>query len=225
MRRNHAHVGAGITAHNHRNTQLYVWSELNGPNPTIDVFNLERLLPQDPETNLPKFANLQTCSKKHLPEQFPEGRNKPTDMSIVLAIDGGGNDTDDIAMILALWAKESSLELRPTGDHGPMQLTSWWRNYSDRNRLGLIVAGAYDSFGRPANHANRNKSFTGSISANVMTAGNIIRYSQSIGQTYRQIAYHYGPGSDKSEQDNANTRKTYADEAMRLKDRHALSIA
>ena len=72
---------------------------------------------------------------KYLPEDYPEGRAKPDDLAIGLALYGGLDDTNDTAMILAIWSKESSFQMRPTDDHGPMQLTSWVRNYSKEKGL------------------------------------------------------------------------------------------
>jgi len=171
------------------------------------------------------YANLEKCMNKYLPEDFPEDKHKPDDLNIGLAMYGGRDDTNNSALILGLWAMESDFQLRPREDHGPMGLTSWWKDYSDRNGLNLIVPGAYDPFGRPAGSPNRNRTFTGSISANVMTAGNIIRYSQnSLRQSDRTIAYMYGPGSTKSAQDNVKTRNEYTNHAMRLKDRYVALI-
>jgi hypothetical protein len=155
------------------------------------------------------------CMRKHLSEDYPEGKPKPTGTAVGLAVYGGLNDIDDSAMILALWAKESSFELRPRNDHGPLQLTSWWSKYSERNKLNLIVPGAYDSFGRPKDHPNRDRPFEGNIEANVMTAGNIIRHSRNVlEQSYGDIAYNYGPGPDKK------TRDAYEDHAMKLQSRY-----
>lgn len=169
--------------------------------------------PQNPVEGQNKWND---CMNKHLSEEFPEGKPKPTGAAVGLARTGGLGNIGDSAMILALWAKESSFDLRPRNDHGPMQLTSWWSNYSNRNGLNLIVPGAYDSFGRPADSANRDRRFEGNIDANIMTGGNIIRHSRNaLGQSYRQIGYGYGPGPDRA------TRNTYADHAARLQQRYA----
>ncbi len=166
-----------------------------------------------------KYGNLEKCQRTYLPEQYPEGKPQPTDLAIGLALDGGLNDTGDSAMILALWAKESSFNPHPRNDHGPMQLTSWWSNYNNRNNLNLIVPGAYDSFGRSEGSPNRNRPFQGKISANVMTAGNIIRHSRTaLGHSYYQIGYGYGPGPDKA------TRNDYASHATRLQSRYSSFI-
>jgi RHS repeat-associated protein len=170
----------------------------------------------DPQNPIEGQKTWDACMDKHLSEEFPEGKPKPTGTAVGLARAGGLNDVGDSAMILALWAKESAFDLRPRNDHGPMQLTSWWSNYSNRVGLNLIVPGAYDSFARPAGSANRNRRFEGNIEANIMTGGNIIRHSRNaLGQSYRQIGYGYGPGPDRA------TRTAYADHAARLQQRYA----
>lgn len=162
------------------------------------------------------YENWDNCTKKYLPEDYPEGKPKPDGLNVGLAWEGGLDDVNDTAMILALWAKESNFNLRPPGDHGPLQLTSWWSNHSNKNNLNLIVPGAYDSFSRPAGSSNRDRTFTGNVRANIMTNGNIIRYSRNtLKQSYAQIGYWYGPGSKESPRDS------YGAHAARLQERYA----
>jgi YD repeat-containing protein len=189
--------------------------------PVFGHIGYASLVPADPQIQsglIPTEGQKRwnNCMGKYLSEQYPEGKPKPTGDAVYFALYGGLNDIKDSAMLLALWAKESSFELRPKNDHGPLQLTSWWSNHSKANNLNLIVPGAYDSFGRPKGHPNRDRRFEGDIEANVMTAGNIIRYSRkTLGQSYGDIAYHYGPGPDKA------TRSAYEDHAMKLQPRYA----
>lgn len=94
------------------------------------------------------------------------GGNAPPNFDVATAYllaNAANGDASRAAMAGAIWAIESNFRWRPDGDHGPAQLTSWWKN----KHPDLIVEGAYDPFTRPANHANRNKTFTGDVTANI----------------------------------------------------------
>jgi hypothetical protein len=151
---------------------------------------------------------------KYLPGGFPGGRNKPTGQAVGAADRASGGNTNDIALILGIIAKESGFSPTPTQDHGPMQLTSWVSNYAKNHKLDIVVAGAYDPFGRVGK--NRDRPFTGDYDANVMTGANWIRYERdSLKMSDWQIAHGWGPGP------TADIRKAYANDAISLRDMYA----
>jgi hypothetical protein len=151
------------------------------------------------------------CLDKYLSSDTPGGKSKPKEEDVYLLYWFTGGFNNDLAFMMAIWARESNFQRNPKGDHGPMQLTSWWKDYSDRNKLNLIVPGAYDSFPRSAGSPNREKAFTGDVNANFQTFYNILRYSRdTLGQTYNQVAYGYGPGPTDED------RKKYAREVFDL---------
>jgi hypothetical protein len=95
-----------------------------------------------------------------------------------------------------------------------MQLTSWVSNYAKNHKLDIVVAGAYDPFGRVGK--NRDRPFTGDYDANVMTGANWIRYERdSLKMSDWQIAHGWGPGP------TADIRKAYANDAISLRDMYA----
>jgi RHS repeat-associated protein len=111
-----------------------------------------------------------------------------------LILYAGGEDTTLSAMVGAIWAKESQLEFRPTGDNGPMQVTGYWR----RNFPYLIEPGSFDPFTRKKND---QRTFTGNVKANVLTGGNIITWLYNnhvvyLRQRLGSIPYMYGPGKN-----------------------------
>lgn len=114
---------------------------------------------------------------------------------------------------MAIIAKESGFSPAPTGDHGPMQLSGWLRSYNSRNNLGLILPGAYHPFGRPRDHPNRNREFTGDYDANVVTGANWIRYQRNeLRKSDWQIAHGWGPGGAPG------IRDAYARDASTLRE-------
>ncbi len=128
-----------------------------------------------------------------------------------LMLFAGGNSPEITAMVGAIWAKESNFLLRPTGDHGPAQLTGWWWN----NRRYLIEPGAYDVArpGRQNREPNGPRPFEGNVKANVLTLGNIVTFLFNHHRVYEsgdwsRIPYWYGPGTEE------NPRDQYANEVM-----------
>jgi hypothetical protein len=113
------------------------------------------------------------------------------------------NDPNVAAMMAGIWGKESGFTRRPTGDHGPAQLTSWWWS----NHPELIVPGAYD-VADPTKGRNQDQKFHGSVSANLETLGNIVRFSYDRYGNWRDVAYWYGPGTAEQPRD------VYADQVM-----------
>jgi RHS repeat-associated protein len=121
----------------------------------------------------------------------------------------------DATMVASIWGKESNTQDRPTGDHGPAQLTSWWwTHHSD-----LIVPGAYDVADPSRQARDPNQTFAGDVEANLLTLANIIRYTYVLYSAdphlhgdaiYRKVAYWYGPGLP------IEGRDQYADEVMSL---------
>src|SRR5260370_14422587 len=150
------------------------------------------------------------CMKKYLPGDFPGGRNQPSGRAVGAANRASGYNTNDAALILAIIAKESGFSPTPTGDHGPMELTSWISNYAKNHNLDIVVPGSYDPFPRVGK--NRDRTFTGDYDANVQTGENWIRYERdTLKMSDWQIAYGYGPGP------TAKIRKAYAEDAISLR--------
>ena len=108
----------------------------------------------------------------------------------------GSFQSEVVALISAIWAKESDYQWAPTGDHGPMQLTAWWRD----NHPELILAGAYDPFTRPSCEQNpkgcvrRNWNFTGDPFANIVSGGNILQflYDANNGDLFKAAGKYHG---------------------------------
>jgi RHS repeat-associated protein len=117
-------------------------------------------------------------------------------------LENSHNDSNIAAMVAGIWGKESNFVRRPTGDHGPAQLTSWWLT----NHPDLIVPGAYD-VDDPA-HQTRSGNFQGSVQANLETLANIVRFSYQRYGNWRSVAYWYGPGTA------AIPRDQYANDVM-----------
>lgn len=117
-------------------------------------------------------------------------KNVPDEGQAWWSLIAAQGDTRDAAFVAAIWAKESNFTWRPTGDHGPAQLTSWWKD----NHPELILPQAYDPFGRPKDHKNRQRKFTGDVYNNLLTLGNIVRFQRQhhAGDEGRMAAY-YGP--------------------------------
>ncbi len=154
------------------------------------------------------------CMNRYLPEAYPGGRNKPTGQAVGAANLASGESTNESALLLAIIAKESGFSPAPTGDHGPMELTSWISNYAKNHNLDIVVPGSYDPFPRVGK--NRNRTFTGDYDANVQTGENWIRYQRdSLKMSDWQIAHGYGPGPTTA------IRTAYANEAISLRDRYA----
>ena len=140
----------------------------------------------------------QTVYEKCRRESFGDsdsfmGKSVPDEAMSWLFVAAGGT-VDDSAFAAALVAKESNFTWRPTGDHGPAQLTHWWKN----NHRELIAhPHAYDPFGRPEGHKNRDRKFTGDPVSNIMTLGNIVRFQRKhhAGNEYLMAkTYYNGPG-------------------------------
>jgi RHS repeat-associated protein len=128
----------------------------------------------------------------------------------------------DAAWIAAIWGKESNTQDRPSGDHGPAQLTRWWQ----RNHPELIVAGAYDYQDRgPRWDPGRKqwvpdpRPFAGDVEANLLTLANIARFTYTMyhqdpnlrgDAVYYKMAYWYGPGLPYQDRDQ------YARDVMSL---------
>ncbi|MEN3334929.1 MAG: hypothetical protein V7641_4294 [Blastocatellia bacterium] len=136
------------------------------------------------------------------------GKTVPGKKEAVWILNAGSFEPQVMAMVSAIWAKESNYGWAPVGDHGPMQLTQWWRD----NHPELILEGAYDLFTRPSCKYNpkackrRDVPFTGDPYANIVTGGNIIQFlfDQREGNLHEIAAdYHGGPDRD-----------TYANEVM-----------
>lgn len=117
-------------------------------------------------------------------------------------------------MVTAIWAIESQFSWDLTElangrdlDHGPMQLTAWWKN----NHPELIAGpGAYDPFGRPEGSPNRKKPFTGDSTDNINTGGNII-WAEYHGE-YRD--WSKIPGAYKGSSSKGLTQAEYTRRAM-----------
>lgn len=132
----------------------------------------------------------------------------PDQLASVWILVAGGFESEIVALVSAIWAKESNYTWFPTGDQGPMQLTSWWRE----NYGGLILSGAYDPFTRPNCEQNprgcirRTWNFTGDPFANIVSGGNILAflYDQNNGDVSKAAARYHG-GGDQS---------AYANEVM-----------
>lgn len=118
------------------------------------------------------------------------GKAIPGEFESILSLQAGWGNAKDAAFVAAIWAKESNFESRPINDHGPAQLTGWWKE----NHPELIHQLAYDDFGRPANHPNRQRRFAGSVVNNVLTLGNIVRFQRDHhGGNETLMAATYGP--------------------------------
>lgn len=176
------------------------------------IFQPLQLCPPNTTTQDSFDSIFNDCVSRHFGGQAPHPNFGPFQAAASLV--AGGHNTNNAAMVAAIWGRESSFNPRPTGDHGPAQLTSWWSN----NHPSLIVPGSYDSFSRPAGSANRERAFTGDVNANLGTLHNIIVFSYNRYGNLRDIAYHYGPpvAGDRSGYNAASReqRNRYADDVM-----------
>jgi hypothetical protein len=121
------------------------------------------------------------------------GKRVPNTYQTALSIYAGRSDPRFSAMVLAIWSKESGLDVWPGGDAGPAQLTTWWK----RNQPELIQGNAYGSW-----NGRTDKPFDGSVSDNVATLGNIVYFlhgHHNVGRNgdWGQIPYWYGPPADR----------------------------
>ncbi len=119
------------------------------------------------------------CAQKYLSGGVPV----PPKYAAKLSLVAGFLESDTSAMVSAIWQVETNFSLTLNEfydgkrglDHGPMQLTSWWRT----NHPELILGDAYDTFrratdskGKPTH--DRTLPFGGNPIDNVLTGGNII---------------------------------------------------
>ena len=131
----------------------------------------------------------------------------PSSETAIFSLIAGFLQADISAMVAAIWAIESNYELFPKGDHGPAQLTGYWK----RRKPGLVVPGSYDTFPRRRGSPNRERFFAGDPLANLMTLGNILRWTKALYGSWNQVAYWYGPGNQ-----GAVSRSDYEHLAMEL---------
>lgn len=130
--------------------------------------------------------------------QFPI----PSASAAQLSLLAGSLDPNLSAMVAAIWQFEAGgFNYFPTGDNGPMQLTSWW----SRNHPELILGGAYDQINRRG--ANTRLPFSpnpslgvGDPVANIITGGNIVRFlynHHGVNKSgdWSRIPHFYGPNS------------------------------
>ena|GEM_PF-4665628 len=152
--------------------------------------------PQDPELLL--YAN------KYYINHFDDCNGSSygiTKDQAALAITAGSLDPTRAAQVAAIWTREDGMAIRPGGDAGPAQLTTWW----SRNHPELIVGNAYGSWkGRIPDNAR----FDGDPLDNLMTLSNIIGFSLNrYNGSFRKTAYNYGPPP-------ASARESYASDAV-----------
>jgi RHS repeat-associated protein len=135
------------------------------------------------------------------------GKSVPSSDTAIFSLIAGFLQADISAMVAAIWAIESNYLLFPNGDHGPAQLTAYWK----RRKPGLVVPGSYDTFPRRRGSPNRERFFAGDPLANLMTLGNILRWTKALYGSWNQVAYWYGPGDQ-----GAVSRSVYEQKAMEL---------
>lgn len=146
-------------------------------------------------------------------EQTFNGKDIPTPDQVYMIVLASRSKPDDAAMVAAIWAKETNFSKQPYGDAGPAQFTSWWL----WSHPELIVGDAYGGWKYrvcdPAVAKNRQprckdgNPFDGSTMDNLLTLGNVVRFSRKAYPSERQIPHNYNHGDNVDE---------YTDEVMRL---------
>ncbi len=145
------------------------------------------------------------------------GKDIPGQYQTIMILLASMFNANDAAMIAGIWAKESNFKIRPYGDAGPAQLTSWWlQTYPE-----LIKGDAYGSwkgricdpeFSKSSQPSCKDGSeFDGNVMDNLITLGNIVRFSRNRYKKESQIPHNYNSG------DNA---KGYQDEVMGLLEKY-----
>jgi YD repeat-containing protein len=124
----------------------------------------------------------------------------------ILALADAFENTNWAAEIGAIWSHESGFVLKPDGDAGPAQLTTWW----SKNHPEIIVGNSYGSWhGR-----THGVEFDGNSQDNLATLRNIVMNSDQRYGSFYQTAYWYGPGDPNDAKNAVKNRKAYAEDVV-----------